>query len=54
MSKIKRHEAEQQVRDEHWQCKTCAAPALEDEPYCLSCKMYWEDVDSGAFDYWEE
>jgi hypothetical protein len=42
-SKIKKHEAEQQARDEHWQCATCSAPAQEHNKYCLSCELYWQD-----------
>jgi hypothetical protein len=41
--KLKPHEAEQQAKEEHWQCATCRTPALEAEIYCLSCKLYWED-----------
>lgn len=41
-----RHALEQ-VDRERWQCLTCDSPALEDCKYCLSCKLYWEDIRDG-------
>lgn len=36
-------------------CATCTAPTpREGEVYCLSCKMYWTDVDVGMFDQQED
>lgn len=37
-------DAEQQVEDERWQCRTCADPAEESGEHCLACRMYWEDA----------
>lgn len=32
-------------------CKTCAAPADDEhDPYCMSCAIYWKDVENGLFD----
>lgn len=31
-------------------CATCTGIALEDSRYCLSCGIYWADVDRGMFD----
>lgn len=34
-----------------WKCRTCPRPSEgEDKPYCLSCRIYWEDVENGLFD----
>ena len=43
-------EAEQQVKDEAWQCLTCSAPRQEGKKHCMHCEMYWDDVDNGMFD----
>lgn len=37
----------EQVERERWQCLTCSHPALENSPYCMSCKHYWDDVEQG-------
>lgn len=43
-----------EVEDDKWQCETCTAPAMEDGPHCLSCKLYWADVEAGLFNEpWE-
>lgn len=47
---ITRREAEDQVEAERWQCKSCTAPADEDDSFCISCRMYWNDVRDGLFD----
>lgn len=47
-------EALVEAEEARWQCETCDAPAIEDEPHCLSCKIYWEDVRDGLFNEpWE-
>lgn len=34
-----------------WKCRTCERPSEgEGKPYCLSCSIYWEDVENGLFD----
>lgn len=34
-------------RDDVGQCRTCKDLALENEKYCLSCKIYWEECQPG-------
>jgi len=43
-------DAEQQVIDESWQCRTCDAPAEVGGAHCMTCRMYWDDVAAGVFD----
>lgn len=38
-------DAEQQVVDEAWKCKTCEAPADDaGDGYCPHCRSYWNDA----------
>lgn len=48
--KISVKEAEDIVEQDKWQCKTCSFPSQEDSEYCLSCEIYWKDVEEGLFD----
>ena len=38
------------VENERVPCRTCEAIPAADEEFCLSCKLYWEDVQSGVFE----
>ena len=35
-------------------CKSCSNATIEGSQYCRYCKMYWEDVDAGIFNIWDE
>ena len=48
---LSRHAAMNQCADEAWQCETCDAPADEGSRYCLHCRLYWDDVSNGLFDW---
>lgn len=40
-----------QCEDERWKCDTCEAPTeTDDSRYCLSCRLYWQDVGNGLWD----
>lgn len=45
-------EAEAEVEETvAWKCRTCDRPSEgEGKPHCLSCRIYWEDVENGLFD----
>lgn len=34
-----------------WKCDSCSQPAEIDDKYCRHCRMYWDDVDAGIFDF---
>jgi len=36
-----------QAAEEDWQCATCSAAAEESSQYCMSCGLYWQDVENG-------
>lgn len=49
------HEVPFAQMEARWQCKTCTGVIASDEDiYCLSCKVYWQDVANGAIDYEED
>jgi len=38
-----------------WQCKTCSGVIEHDDAiYCRHCRMYWEDVANGLFNFDED
>jgi hypothetical protein len=44
------HDVPQALAENRWQCRTCSGVIASDEDvYCMSCKMYWEDVKKGLF-----
>ncbi len=45
--------ATMQVEQENIACSTCTGLAIEGKEYCLSCKLYWDDVKSGIVARWE-
>lgn len=51
MSKAKAiRDALDETAQNAWQCATCSAPSHENDKFCRSCRMYWDDVKAGLFD----
>lgn len=48
--RITPQQATQQAEDERWQCRTCSAPADQDDVYCACCRAYWADARDGLID----
>ena len=53
--KLKIHEAEAEcVETAGWTCISCPKMIEQHEagPYCMTCRMHWEDVDKGLYEDW--
>lgn len=48
-------QASVEIENSRWQCKTCDRPTeTPDSEYCIHCRMYWEDVSNGLFNFGDD